>query len=266
MAQDTYTARTVVLRKTKLGESDLVVTLLAENGSQIRAVAKGARKPANPFAARLEIASECDVLLARGRSLDIAKEARIVSSRDRIRRDFDRLALAECMLELLGKATQADLEHPLLFPMTSTALDALEEAEEAATAAVLAVAHLLKTFAFVGIRPEFARCVACGRGASPRPGQPDERLFCSFEEGGVVCRACARSLAASKLEPGLAGWLETALRSTFADLLRLDVPAGMPRPALAFCRTWARAHLGTDLKSIGFALSSAMLSPEARYR
>ena len=57
MAARTYTARAIVLRKTKLGESDLVVTLLAEDGSQVRAVAKGARKPSSPFAARLELYS-----------------------------------------------------------------------------------------------------------------------------------------------------------------------------------------------------------------
>ena len=37
----TYDARAIVLRKTKLGESDLILALLAEDGSQIRAVAKG---------------------------------------------------------------------------------------------------------------------------------------------------------------------------------------------------------------------------------
>ncbi len=77
MASATYTARAIVLRKTKLGESDLIVTLLAQDGSQIRAVAKGARKPSSPFAARLELYSSVDLLCSKGRSLDIVKEARI---------------------------------------------------------------------------------------------------------------------------------------------------------------------------------------------
>ena len=64
MASPTYTARALVLRKTKLGETDLVLTLLAEDGSQMRAVAKGARKPANAFSARLELYSVVDVLLS----------------------------------------------------------------------------------------------------------------------------------------------------------------------------------------------------------
>ena len=37
MSAPTYDARVIVLRKTKLGESDLIVTLLAEDGSPFTA-------------------------------------------------------------------------------------------------------------------------------------------------------------------------------------------------------------------------------------
>ena len=36
MSQPTYDARAIVLRKTKLGESDLILTLLAEDGLYAR--------------------------------------------------------------------------------------------------------------------------------------------------------------------------------------------------------------------------------------
>ena len=96
MSQPTYDARVIVLRKTKLGESDLILTLLAEDGSQMRAVAKGARKPASSFAARLELYSVVDLLVARGRSLDIVKEARLVESNERLRRDIEHDACVSC--------------------------------------------------------------------------------------------------------------------------------------------------------------------------
>ena len=76
MAADTYSLQALVLRKTKLGETDLIVTLLAQDGRQVRAVAKGARKPNSSFASRLEIFSEVDLLLVCGKSLDIVKEAK----------------------------------------------------------------------------------------------------------------------------------------------------------------------------------------------
>ncbi len=110
MASATYTARAIVLRKTKLGESDLIVTLLAQDGSQVRAVAKGARKPSSPFAARLELYSSVDLL--EGRSLDIVKEARIASSHERLRRDLEHAACAAPMAELLDRATEEGLRTP----------------------------------------------------------------------------------------------------------------------------------------------------------
>ena len=51
----TYHVRACVLDRTKLGETDLILTLLADDGRQLRAVAKGARKPGGRLAARMEL-------------------------------------------------------------------------------------------------------------------------------------------------------------------------------------------------------------------
>ena len=50
----TYRTKAIVLDKTKLKETDLILTLVGESGRQIRAVAKGARKPGSRLAARCE--------------------------------------------------------------------------------------------------------------------------------------------------------------------------------------------------------------------
>ena len=71
----THRTRGIVLDHVKLGEQDLIVTLLTANGAQARAVAKGARKPGGRLAARVELFSETDFLLASGRNLDIVSEA-----------------------------------------------------------------------------------------------------------------------------------------------------------------------------------------------
>ena len=253
MSRDSYTTRAIVLRKTKLGESDLIVTFLGRDGSQIRAVAKGARKPTSPFAARLEICSECDMLLVRGRSLDIVKEARIASSHEAVRTDFDRMLLADCMMELLGRTTQEALEIPSLFALTHTALDALEQAGPNKACAV-ALAHMLKVFAFAGVRPELGRCVLCGDDLRSRR-EIDARSFFSFKDGGVLCSSCAALAGGQGIEPELAGWLEALLCSTFVQIREFGFLSEVTKPALLFCRNWTRMHLGFDVKAIGIALS-----------
>ena len=94
MAQPTYSTRALVLRRTKLGESDLILTLLSEDGSQKRAVAKGARRPKSSFAARTEPFCVIDALCATGRSLDILKEARLVAAHDALRCNLEASAAA----------------------------------------------------------------------------------------------------------------------------------------------------------------------------
>ena len=128
MASRSYSVRALVLRRTKLGESDVICTLLSCDGSQIRAVAKGARKPSSSFASRLEVYSVCDLLVCQGKTLDIVKEARLLEGNEHLRRDYALMEAASPMVEILDKTTQVGLEDERLFPMTCVALKALKAA------------------------------------------------------------------------------------------------------------------------------------------
>ena len=79
--------RGIVLGRTKLGEADLILTLLAQDGSQVRAVAKGARKPGGRLAARCELFCEGDYLVAHGRNLGIVSQAEHIFTPSATRND-----------------------------------------------------------------------------------------------------------------------------------------------------------------------------------
>lgn len=233
MASATYTARAIVLRKTKLGESDLIVTLLAQDGSQVRAVAKGARKPSSPFAARLELYSSVDLLCSEGRSLDIVKEARIASSHERLRRDLEHAACAAPMAELLDRVTQEGLANPRLFALTEAALDALDGALAPQAPAV------------------------CGADV---PGGADAGTVVplSFCEGGVVCPACRPSVEAQGVPAAAVAWCRALMGSTFAEIAELDVPPSASFAVLRFCQQWAHEHVGANLKSLNFLFTCGL--------
>ncbi|HIW75234.1 MULTISPECIES: DNA repair protein RecO [Gordonibacter] len=255
MASATYTTRALVLRKTKLGESDLIVTLLAEDGSQLRAVAKGARKPASPFAARLELYSVVDLLCSEGRNLDIVKEARIVASHERLRRDLEHAACAAPIAELLDRMTQAGLETPRLFALTEAALTRLDAAEPS-QAPALCAACLLKALAFCGLRPSLSTCVGCG--AEVALGRPDELVFVSYREGGIVCPSCRASVEAVGISAGTVAWCRALLGSTFDEVVALKVDPSASFAVLRFCQEWIREHVGAPLKSLTFLFTSGL--------
>ena len=66
-----YRDHGVVLRTSKLGETDRIITFLTRENGKVRAVAKGVRRPGSKFGARLEPTSNVALQLYRGRNLDI---------------------------------------------------------------------------------------------------------------------------------------------------------------------------------------------------
>lgn len=255
MADKTYRARVVVLRKTKLGESDLILTMLAEDGSQIRAVAKGARKPTSQFASRLELYSVADVLVAGGRTLDIIKEARLEKRFERLRTSMEHAAGASCVSELLDRVTQLGLENGRLFALTVSALDHLDRADTKAVPSLVA-ADLLKAMAFSGFRPSLAVCACCGKDVDL--AQAGSMVALSYCEGGALCAACADTHEALRLRAEVCAWANVLLASTFDEVEAFDLDLPTSFSVLQLCQGWVREHAGANLKSLQFLFTSGL--------
>lgn len=269
MASRTYSIRALVLRRTKLGESDVICTLLSSDGSQIRAVAKGARKPSSSFASRLEVYSVCDLLLCRGKSLDIVKEARLVEGNAHLRSDIVLMESAAPMVELLDKTTQAGLEDERLFPMTCAALQSLKacvqasvpaidseafDLDNAVCAPVLTAAHLLKALAILGFRPRFDVCVSCGRPFSLESAR--EHISFSLIDGGLLCSRCRAGHESIRLSRDTVLWAQALLFSTFPEISRFGIDGASCMSLLRFLQMWIRQHLGMCLKSLDYLVSA----------
>ena len=69
-----------MLRTHKLGEADRIITFLTRYHGQVRAVAKGVRRTASKFGARLEPYMVVDVQFFEGRSLDIVNQVETLNA------------------------------------------------------------------------------------------------------------------------------------------------------------------------------------------
>ncbi|MCL1798491.1 MAG: DNA repair protein RecO [Eggerthellaceae bacterium] len=257
MAAETYTGKVIVLRKTKLGESDLVLTLLAEDGSQLRAVAKGARKPSNSFAARLELYSAAEVLCSKGRSLDIVKEARLIDAHEKLRFAMEHAAGAAPMVELLDKVTQQGLASPRLYGLTRAAFSCLVESEVSKIPALTA-AHLLKTLAFVGLRPSLTACASCGGTVALDDARALVRVSC--QEGGALCGACGQQAPGTWMPAGICRWACSLLFSPLAEVKESTLDVQGAYAVLDFCRAWIREHVGCNLRSLDFLFATDLFT------
>ncbi|MDI6712307.1 MAG: DNA repair protein RecO [Anaerosomatales bacterium] len=237
-----YAARALVLRKTKLGESDLIVTALSSEGHQIRAVAKGARKPGSRFGARVEPFTVIDGLFARGRTLDVLTEAQTVAAHDRLRTDYEAVRSAAVVADLLERVTAESDAEPRLYELGIAVLDAIEDADPVALPTLVA-AFLVKAMAMQGLRPQLAGCVSCGGACAPAAAF-------SISGGGTVCAACVgtdpSAIAVSAELPGALAWL---LRSRLVEVAAEPLTDCLAREALVVLRAFASHHVPARLRA-----------------
>lgn len=253
MAGAAYPCRVLVLRKKRLRETDMVLDLLAQDGSLVGAVAKGAAKPQGSLA-RLDLFAVANVMLAHGKSLEVITDARLAAAHMGLRQDIARTAAASPLLEALRKTAQPNLPVPRLFDMSCTALDALDTCDTAHQPLVCAAA-LIKLFAFLGLCPRFDTCVNCGNEISLGTGG-DVRF--SFLDGGAVCDVCASELQTVRVPARDMAWAQALLRSTFADIVQMDAGLSTAFSLLQFCNRWLRENMSLHLKSMDYLLNCGL--------
>lgn len=239
--------KAIVLDRTPLAEQDLILTLLSESGEELRAVAKGARKPGGRLAARSELFSESDLLLAKGRNLDIVSEASVIDAHPLLRGDLERVSAASAVCEAARLTCFADAVDPFLYPICSRALRACEEASDQARLDLVVAAYVLKVLAHAGWRPQFDSCVLCG---------DDDVSFLSVSAGGALCSSCAKDVSdAEEVAPSTLAWLSALIRSTFDALLESEVDLLTSSSLVGFAHRWAATHLDARLRAMEFYLS-----------
>lgn len=244
-----YSTDALVCGKTKLGESDLIITLLVADGSLVRAVAKGARKPRSKLGGTVEMFSQVNLLLARGRNLDIVVEAQSVDPHDGCRLDLEHSAAASVICEALSKLALQGQEQGHLYDMSIAALSAIDRSITPRQDIIVA-ADLLKTLCLLGYRPSFLECVGCGVAVE---AVPDSQIGFSYSGGGVVCNDCPNPPADKiMVSSNLIIWLITVLNSTFADLLSRTDGEDVTPELLRFCESWLLQNTGVRLRSFSF--------------
>lgn len=243
-----YSVRALVLRKTKLGETDTILTVLAEDGRQVRAVAKGMRKPGSRLSGRLEPFSVADLLVHTGRSLDLITEADTLEAHAVLRQDYDRTMAASVVADVLDKVSVEGQSEPRLFGLAIATYDAMERAEVVALPQ-LVTAFLVKAMAMHGLRPELETCASCAAEAT------GGSQF-SLEAGGVLCPSCGDASAIGFSDEGRV-LLLAMLRATMAEAPGIVADERAKLEVFALIRAFVSYHLPARLKALDMYAAGA---------
>jgi DNA repair protein RecO (recombination protein O) len=234
-----YKEQGVVLRSSKLGEADKIVTVMTQGSGKVRAVAKGIRKTTSRFGARLEPFTHVSLMVYRGRgSLDTVSQAEILSPFMALRSDLGRFAAGETMLESVDKVAEEHERNVRLFMLLLSGLRALEA--RPTDPAAVAESFLLKLLSLSGFHPSLTACAVCGR--------PGPERFASGQ-GGAVCADDAEFDAG----PASTEALEHLARLGSAGLLEsgdVSTDTTVRREARAMLFGFAEYHLERRMKSL----------------
>jgi DNA repair protein RecO (recombination protein O) len=224
----------VVLRTTKLGEADRIITLLCRQNGRIRAVAKGVRRTKSRFGARLEPFTHVDVMIHPGRSLDVITQAEVIRAYGPpLAADYPKYTAGAAMLETAERLTPVEKEPAIRqFLLLIGGLRALGAADvpvddpdspgHATDGADLAGrdprlvldAYLLRSLAVAGYAPALAECARCGTA--------DRRLSAfAVGSGGMVCESCRPPGAASP-SPETIALMQALLRGDWDSAMRSE--------------------------------------------
>lgn len=178
-----YQTEAVIIRKTKLGEADRILTMYTPQLGKIQGFAKSIRRTKSKLAGHLEMLTYSQVSLARGKGIDTITGGQTINSFMPLKSNLEKTSYALYAAELINQFTPEGMENQLLFQLMVDTLTALcEEGDDELIMRHFEL-HLLDTS---GYRPQLRHCVAC------RAKLEEITNGFSPTSGGILCASCYR--------------------------------------------------------------------------
>ena len=168
----------VILRRQDFGEADRLLVILTPEHGKLRAIAKGARKPAARKTGHVELFALVDMLISRGRELHIVAQAETKEPFLPLREDLIRGTYANHLVELLDRFTADQDSGRAEFELLVNALGWLCTDVDPR---LVARYYELALLGLAGFAPSLHQC-----GVGQEPLEPQDQFF-SPPDGGVIC-------------------------------------------------------------------------------
>ena len=234
----------IVLKHVNIGEADRIVTLYTPHSGKVRAVARGVRRAKSRLAGHLELLTTTQVLIHRGKALDVISQSETIASNLDLRVDLWRMTCGLYMAELVERFSQEQQENINLYRHLK---DSLATLGTTANVNMLLRHFEMRLLDLTGYHPELGRCVEC-----EAPLAPVTNYF-SPGAGGVLCPDCRykhslhRSLSLNALKV-----LRLMASSGFEAASRVRLPDELSVELEGTLRQYIRYLLEQEVKSTEF--------------
>jgi len=244
----TYQADAVVLRRLQYGEADRILTLLTREYGKLGAIAKGARRARARSGGSLDLFSHSQMMLAKGRNLDVVAQVQRRGDARHIAGDLERTAYASLVTEVVDKVLEE--RHPVdeIFDLVVTTLDRLNMPERSSRAD--AAWFLMRILECLGYQPQLQNCAGCGRPL------PEADAWFSPLLGGLLCATCgARGQSGSPVSRNGVKVLRLMAAADAVLYDRLKLSTALLHEVELALEDQLEYHLDRRLKSLEFIRS-----------
>jgi DNA repair protein RecO (recombination protein O) len=215
-----YSTEAIALKRMDYGEADRILTLFTPRAGKLRAIAKGVRRPTSRMAGHIELFAHSQLVLARGRDLDVVTQASTVTPLREVRDDLVRSSYAFHLAELVDAFLEDRDPHPDVFALLVDALSTI--ARDEIPADLVARHFEVRLLAILGFGPELTSCLAC------RADIRAETNWYSVPSGGVYCPSCGgHEPSAGPIDVRVLKMLRHLQRTATPGTLRVRVPDGV---------------------------------------
>jgi DNA repair protein RecO (recombination protein O) len=236
-----YQTEAIIIKKTKLGEADRILTLYTPHLGKIQAVAKGVRRPRSKLSGHLELLTYSLLSLARGRNLDTITGSQTINSFLLLKGDLELTSYAIYVTELVNQFTADHVED---YPLFSLLIETMEQLCLGGNNEIVLRYFELHLFERAGYRPRLQQCVSCHRQL-----KATDNYFCP-SAGGMLCPSCSQDqLFSYPLSVNGLKVLKLLQDSDYNTINRLKISRGLSGELEGITKIYIKYLLEREIKS-----------------
>ncbi|HEX3027326.1 MAG TPA: DNA repair protein RecO [Clostridia bacterium] len=200
----------LTIRETNVGENDRILTILTREKGVVSASARGSRKLKSRIAPASQILCHADFTLFKSKEKYIINEAEPLNFFMGVRKDIERLTLAQYFAQVCGYAVPEEEPAGTALRLALNSLHYLENGKRPQK--LIKAVFEMRMLTDTGYMPDLVACAECGE-------FEDDVMYLRPQSGNLICSRCAG--AAKEKYPLSKGALAAMRHTIYAEFERL---------------------------------------------
>lgn len=176
------TTNAVVLKRQKLQDNDVLVTLFTDKAGKMKAIGKGAKSARSSMAAATQAFVFGEFVINTSGDWHQIRSIDILDAFPNLSGDLTAMTYASYLLELTNFLMEESVVHHRLFVTLVDALDLMSQPD--APLKTIRLAFEVKILDYCGYKMNLTKCISCS-------SENNDFKWFSIENGGIICDKCS---------------------------------------------------------------------------